>query len=568
MPGVLKTLVKLLSDFKNSNNATPVDFVESALEERCIAQDEGQHFLHLAKHEPFLEKIADNFLNRYKLRRVSKINIEVLLYFIIFALNQTNDRIILNVDMFYINRLLIYLIDEDNHLLFTKIACKLFENNYVLEQIMYPLLNKSEQIQEILERNEDEESKRIFRRNVTIPKEFNCFKRVYKRPPAPPVNTPERSRRPKNKLPKFNEFADPTLPRKLEEQFEKNRERARHLLEQAQKVPYRLVELKRRKSPSPLKTKLFKANKIPPKKQVEIKGNLTSTLREGSRLIKEQENEIKKIDEIIKGGSNAAAMEQMEMEMRRKEQQKEIEDIERKRLQCLITYEEAILAKRRLLSQNKEKMRKSKEAKRELQKKIEQWRKEEREKIKAFVEKSHKIKEDAKESEKKLQEERHEQVRMQQYETKQLLRKAYEEQKQELARKVKLIEEIRTLHQIRTNMNVKQFDPTDCPNFGLLCQMSIAELQERVALVKIEMKEQLEEKRKRVLRRKEQQQEMLDNVKNFITQTRLMPKMEPLPIRIVNLEESSDLNELRRQLEEKRNLRMKQRKKKKKEKYN
>lgn len=564
MPGILKTLAKLLSDFKNSNDATPVDFVESALEKDSITQDEGQHFLNLAKHESLLEKIAGNFMDINKLRRVSKINVEVLLYFIIFSLNQTNYRTLLNVDMFYINRLLMYLIREENHLLLTKIACKLFDNNYVLEQIMYPLLNKLDLIHAVLERNEDEESNKIIRRNVTIPEEFNCFRTTYKRPPAPPVNTPEKSKRTRTKLPKSNEFVDLTFPRKLEEQFEKNRERAQELLKEAQKVPSRLVEPKREKSLPPVETKVFKASKVPPKKQVEIKGNLTTTLREASRLVKDQEKEIKKIDEIIKGGSNLAALEKMEMEMRQEEQQKQIEDIERKHLQCLITHEEAILAKGRLLKQNKESIRQFKEAKMELQRKLEQWKKEEQEKIKSFVEKIQKIKEVVKESEKKLHEDRHEQVRIQQYETKERLKKVYDEQKEELARKVKLIEELRTLHQIRLNMNVKQFDPTECPNFGLLCQMSIAELQERLALVKIEMKEELEEKRKRILKRKEQQQQMLENVKDFIAQTRLIPKPEALPIPIVNLEESPDLSELRRQLEEKRNLRMKQKKRKKK----
>ncbi|KAJ8913506.1 hypothetical protein NQ315_017056 [Exocentrus adspersus] len=539
MPGVLRTLAKLLADFKSSDYVTPADFLESSLREYPFTQNEDQHFLHLIKHEEFLDRVASRFIDNHKLRRIGKINVKVLLYFIIFVLDQTNYCTILNVELFYVNKLLIFLIDESNHIPITQHACTIFENEYVLENIMYPLLDKLSLVQALLKEREDEEYNRIVKRGVTVPKEFTCFslgrcvkisKSVETR--ASVKNYKLSTRRIDNEL-----FFYWSKLRKPQTGWWN------------QKKPPA--------EPAPVETKVFKAKKIPTKKNVEIKGNLTTTLREATRFVKEQEEEIKRIDDIIKGGVDPETTEQIELELRKEKQQKELEDIERKHLQSLLTYEEAILAKQKLLEDNKMKTMEFKEVKAELLRKLEQMKKEEQEKIRMLVEKSQKIKTDAKLSEKKLQEEKQNHVRLIQYESRELLKKAYEEQKRELERKVELIQEIRTLHQIRCNMNVKEYDPTECPNFGLLCEMSIAELQERLAVAKVQMKEELKEKRDRILKRKQQQQEMLENVKNFIAQTRRMSKpSRSLPICSVNLERSPDLDELRRQLEEKRSLRM------------
>ncbi|KAJ8981719.1 hypothetical protein NQ317_003784 [Molorchus minor] len=415
---ILKTLIKLLNEYRKTKNLTPTDFVENELHEHRLDENEGQHFLHLLKHEKLLEETCKAFIKDYTLRRANELNVK-------------------------------YLVEDETHLLITKFACKIFDNEYVLDQLIYPLLEKTTLI-----------------------------------------------KKPRN-----------------------------HQL----------------------------------KKDVKIKGNLTSTLREASRLIKEQETEIKRIEDIVKGGYSSERIEQLEIEEREEENRRQMEAIERKHLHGLLTYEEAILARKKVLEINKEKMLEFHQVRIDLLEKLEKWREEEQNKIKALVEKSQRIRQNAKESERKLQEDRQNQVRLQQFETKEMLRIAYEEKKEELAKKMDLIQEIRALQQIGSKMRAnKEFDPTECPNFGLLCEMSIAELQERLTLTKIRMAEELEEKRRCILKGKEEQQKMVENVKNFISQTRRMSKPKPLPIRTKNLERSPELVELERRLQEKRSQRMKE----------
>lgn len=71
-------------------------------------------------------------------------------------------------------------------------------------------------------------------------------------------------------------------------------------------------------------------------------------MREASYLLKSQEEEISKIDQIIKGGCNLQSLLELQNKERSDRQKQELEDIQRKHLQGLLTYEEAILARKNL----------------------------------------------------------------------------------------------------------------------------------------------------------------------------------------------------------------------------
>lgn len=211
-----------------------------------------------------------------------------------------------------------------------------------------------------------------------------------------------------------------------------------------------------------------------------------------------------------------------------------------------------------MFEDNKKKVQEFKDARAGLLEQLEDWRSQEQEKIKELVEKCQKSKKDLKEIERKHLENKQTQVRLQQYETKEMLRKLYVEKDKELANKIELIKEIKAIHEMNIRMTAKkEFDPTEIKKLGLFCEMSIAELQERLILVKMEMKDELKAKRQRILARKSEQQLMIENVKNFIAQKRRMSKTQSVPICSSNLERSPDLLELEKLLQEKRNLRMK-----------
>lgn len=147
-------------------------------------------------------------------------------------------------------------------------------------------------------------------------------------------------------------------------------------------------------------------------------------------------------------------------------------------------------------------------------------------------------------------------VRMMQYEINQLLRKAQERENEEMKRKMELIQQIRTLHKINMNLHVKEFDPTECPNFGLLCEMSIAELQIRLAIIKEQIQLQVEKKRQTIAKNKEERQKFVENAREFIEQMKNNFKPQKTVLSEIRREENKEIVLMREELERKRAARM------------
>lgn len=85
-----------------------------------------------------------------------------------------------------------------------------------------------------------------------------------------------------------------------------------------------------------------------------------------------------------------------------------------------------------------------------------------------------------------------------------------DEEEFEHRRKQELIRQIRELEKIPI-VRTKGFDPTEAGGHGLLDEMSIAELRERIEFNKREIEQQTEAKRQENLRKKDQEAEELIN---------------------------------------------------------
>lgn len=547
----LKTLFQLFKQYKENTYLAASEFIEDA----PLSDSEALMFLELAKHQRLLEDLSAHFI---KNPSANPSNVQVLVYLILFRLDEENLEEIFEFcvkkNTFYLCDLVAGLAASNEHLFICRTACKYFEDAYVLEKIVDPFLNKLPIIIQL--GREFFKHHQINSPPTTKPKGFQFLKGLLKKHPHAPANTPAiRARFKASKPPNSTWSRNKSTPDKLLKCQQENRRKAQQLLQEASQVPPRLANPKTFTS-SPDKTcshiKFFKSRTPPAIKEVTIRSNLTTTLREASRVVKAQEEEMKKLEELIKGGCNTAAIEQLEEQLKQENAQKQLEAIERNHLKGLLSHEEALLAKARLAEAIKEKKCKFQEDKEALLQALEQWREAEEQKIRALVEKSQAIKQNAKDSEKKLLQKRQESVRAQQTETKQLMEQVLAEKNKELARKIELIADIKAIQQVRCNM--KEFDPTETPNLGLLCEMSIAELQERLAITKMNMKQELEEKRQAILQKKKAHQIMVENVKKLIQESRIMqPKVS-----VVNQPkyfDSPELLGLRRQLEEKRRLR-------------
>ncbi|KAL3281078.1 hypothetical protein HHI36_004302 [Cryptolaemus montrouzieri] len=298
----------------------------------------------------------------------------------------------------------------------------------------------------------------------------------------------------------------------------------------------------------------IKPKRIPIKKDVPIKANLTTVMREAALFAKEKESCIKEINEILKGGVDTHLTKSFEQETREKEEQKQIEEAERKRLRCLLSHEEAIIAKYKLKELNMKRKYEMLEEKDKLIKQLNEWKAEEKEKYKTYIKMAHESRRNAKESEMKMVEEKQGARKLMQWETKILLSKAMKEKEEELARRMHIIQEIKAISQVKAIDTSKEFDKTECPNLGLLCEMSIAELEERLYLMNEKMKKELEEKRKRILEQKEEKQRMVQEAKEFIQQNRTMKEKPPVRT-VVKTEENPDIKDLRKKLERAKKMR-------------
>jgi hypothetical protein len=101
-------------------------------------------------------------------------------------------------------------------------------------------------------------------------------------------------------------------------------------------------------------------------------------------------------------------------------------------------------------------------------------------------------------------------------EKQELLQKALEEEEKEMRRKVEIIQQIRTMESIPV-IRVKHVDLTETGGQGLLAEMSIAELRERLTLMKIAEHEEQERKKKEIALAKESKEQLLNNTINAIS---------------------------------------------------
>lgn len=557
---LLKALTKLIITHKKLKHFAASDFVKQYFKD----QDEVEQttivnaFLNYNQHETFLEDIAKLFLKECKFFHAKLENVKIQIFFVIFILNSENMQEVIAQSHYYTREMLQFLLTDKYHKLIARDGCKYFENEHILNDIIKPFLSQRSLVESAMNRIAERHFISSPSRKVTVPVEFKFRKRISKSP-GPPANTPIECRsRFALQPPITTKYPHIGVLNKIKEAHKNNKERAQHMLKEASSMPKHLTQ-PRKPVHQGVETKITKITlkSIPPKKYVKIKENLTTTLREGARLLKQEEQEIRNIEELMKGGCALYKLEEVEETYRKNQKQQELETIQRKRLQGLISHEEAIIAKKKLLDNNKRSVQELKQSRVGLLKQLEEWKVQEQEKMKENVDKCQKSKKNLKDMEIKHMEEKQNQVRLQQYETKEMLRKIYEEKENELSKKIELIKEIKAVHAISISMNTKkEFDPTETQNLGLFCEMSIAELQERLILLKMKINDELKAKRQRILKRKSEQQQMIENVKNFIAQNHRMSKAEAVPIFLPKLERSPDLLQLERLLQEKKSLRM------------
>ncbi|CAH3117094.1 unnamed protein product [Porites lobata] len=248
---------------------------------------------------------------------------------------------------------------------------------------------------------------------------------------------------------------------------------------------------------------------------IPIKLNAATIMREGALFQKKEEEELKKLLEYEKGGRDASEFLKWQETTRKKDLDEKLAEIERRRLEGKLSYEEAILARQTMIKENQQRVMEMKEETKEMMQKHLEKKSKEGEEMRKLVEQTMMEHENTKEARRKLQEYKQKLVQEVSKESQELMRKALEEAEEEMRQRVALIAKIRAIESVPV-IRFKHVDLTESSGAGLLNEMSVAELRERLALLKIAEKEEEEDKRDSILKSKvEKDQHLMDTLETI-----------------------------------------------------
>ncbi|XP_075972409.1 cilia- and flagella-associated protein 99-like [Anticarsia gemmatalis] len=587
--GNVRMLRNIIIDYGEAVEVSPYEYMKSYIE-KCPETIEdtklswiAETFLSYYKHEDFLKEIASHLSE--ELSGEEQDYFMIIFHAVIFRI-EPKDMQLLYKCIFNLNRSLLntftkFLSNNEVLTFISQVAQAHYDTNYITQKIIGPLFEWQPYISE-MGHSYAEYVKKMENRKIkppTVPVQMNVLNRKSKEPtpPAPSQqfslpSTPPNSLHVKKK----RMLTKSTIDQRLKQIHEKNKQKAIHLLNDVKSKDYHYAKSakseKYYKRISSIKDEMegsFGKCLTRPRQNVvknnnpQVKETAATVKRLKKRIQMEEEEEIQWLKNVI-CYRNTVKIEEIAEQDRQEKERERLLDIERKHLMGLITYEEAVLAKKKLLEENKRKYEEFCKEKRSWNEEIERWRKLEMERNKKQAEK-HCINElnvlHAK-NENAMKKKEIAAVLKKESET--MLAKALQVKQEELERRIKMIKEIKILEIIAKKARVpKIVDLTETAGMGFLCEMSIAELQERLSAMKIGLQDELERKKQLINEEKQSATQELDDakktIKNYMEERAQMRQHNKKLNNIVSLNKSTtkDIDDLKKILDEKRIMRMK-----------
>ncbi|XP_015275449.1 PREDICTED: cilia- and flagella-associated protein 99 [Gekko japonicus] len=253
----------------------------------------------------------------------------------------------------------------------------------------------------------------------------------------------------------------------------------------------------------------FQAQKIKGKTDnASIKLNATAILREGVLYQRKMEQELNRLEHLLRGARDPSEFLDWQKQMRENDLRQQLAEAECRRLQGKLSYEEAILAHQNCAQKNQERAEQERleEAKmRQQLKEVRLQEEMEKKKLAQQVAEGHK---NAKQALTKLQKYKHQIAQEVSEESRVLLLQVLEREEEQFKKRCELIQEIRAMECLPFR-KTKFVDLTQTADHGFLGEMSIVELQERLALLKEAQKKAEEEKRDSIVREKRNKEQLL-----------------------------------------------------------
>jgi len=244
--------------------------------------------------------------------------------------------------------------------------------------------------------------------------------------------------------------------------------------------------------------------------QANVKYNETAILREEYLIKKKQKEEEEELKKILVEKKDASEFERWKREMEERDNLLRAEEITRRKLELDLNREVATEYFNQRILHNKLQVAKHKE---EESKKMAEKMKIMNEELlqkKILVKEVEKEREYVMEEKEKMIQKKKEIYQMQNEEYKDLVLKANEEKKADENRRKDIILQIRELERLPFK-RFKGFDPTETPGHGLLEEMSLAELRERLEMQKKFLSEYVEgKKEENRLKQTERNEDLLE----------------------------------------------------------
>ncbi|XP_029645517.2 cilia- and flagella-associated protein 99 [Octopus sinensis] len=298
-----------------------------------------------------------------------------------------------------------------------------------------------------------------------------------------------------------------------------------------------------------------------------IKMTKAAVLREGKVHLKEEEAELKWLEELEKGGKEDRQFVKWQNTMKEQDMKQSMLELEKLRLKSKIIREDAILAKEKLQEENRRTVLQLKQETEEMLQDYLQQQLEEEQQSKKVVQEVAESQKTVKDAKKKVHEQKKKIVQDVQRGKQELNAAALENATIEMEKRLEIIDRIRVLTATQQYHNTKLFDTTETSGLGLLSEMSLAELQERLAVMKRWEQEDQEKKRYEILLSKQASQELVSdtldvilkhrNEKSQMTSLRRQKQKEAIKEDSHSKIFDDEINVLQRLLEEKRSRRLK-----------
>uniref|UniRef100_A0A673K2X8 Cilia- and flagella-associated protein 99-like n=1 Tax=Sinocyclocheilus rhinocerous TaxID=307959 RepID=A0A673K2X8_9TELE len=538
---LVNEVTRLLDDFQEDKQCID-SFTEDTAKDLKNLSSADQKFIIDAlygcnMHKKLLDVVVSIFYNHHgkKLFRVDRNLFIVVCYLAMFCLDDLGvehfSRIIKSLDISKMHKFLSFFFNISN--LTTHIQrewshiydAAVVDNNWIT-----PLLRWCNEIEVLL----DQLAKKISRGNLpkqsprknTKPREFDLTQPKTRPLPAPEV-IPQKD---KLKPVPATTHRTPKEPEILDEMKQSNRQKALQILNEANSQQFRCANpQKSEKTQNTISQilqsrdaelqfdKLYTSGSPATQKMnsLPVRLNTTAILREGALYNRQLEEELQRLERLSQGASEPSTFLQWQKEMKEKDLQEELAELERRRLEGRISHEEAVLARERVLERNHHKAQQTKEETAELMRKYAEKRLKEEKEMRELVQQVADGHKNSKAAKAKLQEIKQRIVKEVSEQSRELLSQALEEAQAELSRKMELICQIHAFESVPL-VRQKFVDDTETAGHDLLCEMSLAELRERLAVLSESEQCELEDRRQRIFQEKQLKEqlllEQLDNI--------------------------------------------------------